>query len=143
MSAKPVDRFLAMSKILPLQADLPLPTGHTVEVEWPNVLDLAVEVANWVGRKEVAHDLGMMRARLDNALADRDRHPLHARALLYLILRDGDRSILRYLADLCGCELVEREPLTPEQQLERLLTEILPDECGPEQRARILRRLGR
>lgn len=105
---------------------LPLVYGGEYEVaeDWDHLRRLLVEVVDALGRKAVACDLGINVADLSNALAGRDRHPVKAEWMPYLLRRAPHPALLQYLADLAGYRIERVEALTPAQKLERLEAEL-------------------
>lgn len=89
------------------------------------------------GPKYVADQIGVAHARLDHAIAERERHHVKAEWLPALVVLDEHALILRSLADLAGYDLVAKKPLDAEQELAALKAAI-GDELGPSMRATLL-----
>ncbi len=84
--------------------------------QWPKLLETITNTANAIGRKRIVYDLKVSRSALDNVLADRNRHALKAKHLVYLLLCDESGVLLRQLADLTGHRVERKRVLTPEER---------------------------
>lgn len=69
---------------------------------WRKVLRVCNEYVEIIGRKEVAFDVGLSAAGLKHALAERERHHLPARVLVYLLVNSPDDRLARLLAAVGG-----------------------------------------
>src|SRR5690606_29950903 len=94
------------------QPRLPFPFAHVVDERWPELLELLRQVADSVGRKQVAADLKIDRAVLDNMLAERARSTVKAQHLIYFALRSS--RVVEWFAALLGGSYEPPRPLTPE-----------------------------
>lgn len=87
-----------------------------VKKQWPQLLETITNTANAVGRKRIVYDLKISRSALDNVLADRNRHALKAKHLVYLLLSDESGVILKKLAALTGHRVERKRVMTPEER---------------------------
>jgi hypothetical protein len=89
---------------------------------WPTVLESIRHAADRIGRKQVAADLDIKVKVLDNVLADRERHHLKARYLVYFVM--NDRVVAETICTLRGGRYAESKPKTPAEKLEALEAEV-------------------
>ena len=119
-----------MTAKAPDQTAFRFPDAYEAEQAYGEILKICRSIADRIGRKEVAFELDLRGSSLDNALADRDRHSLKARQILYFLLKDSSGELITKLATLAGFEAKRAQPvLTAEQKLDLL-------------KARIRKRLG-
>lgn len=102
------------------QLGLPMPAAYLAELVWEEVLPLLREIADEIGRKQVAWELDIRRSYLDSILVESGNYETKGRILVYFILRDDKRRVLKKLAKACACEIEPERPLTAEEKLERL-----------------------
>lgn len=115
------------------QVSLEFGDGVRAAEAWTALRDALDELIDVVSLKEAAFRLGLDPSTLHKKLADKDRHHLSARELVLLLVSvtaSQSKSVLVPLAAACGCDVVEAEPLTPEQTLERVLS-AAREEYGP------------
>lgn len=97
---------------------------------WDRVRRRCREIVDVVTPKQAAFDLDVAPSALLHALEERERHHVRASWLLYFIIKDQTGELLRILAEVGGCEVQPARPVTPEEQLARLMG-VLEEELGP------------
>ena len=108
-------------KPVAVQLELPTPAAHRAGVEWKQrILPLVRELAAAHGRKEVAFDLDVGHSYVDSVLIESGNYRLKAEELVYFLLADESGRLLSLIAELCGFELAEQQPLTADEKLTRL-----------------------
>lgn len=125
---------------MPEQLALHYSPAWQVSEAWPRVLEEVRRVVTALGLKQAAYDLDTTPSYLAHALAERDRKYLRGEWLAYFVARDTTTGLLGALADLAGCDVKKREPLTPTEKLARLEGALA--ELGPELRDLITRKAG-
>lgn len=92
------------------------------DVRWRRLLEAFRAAAAAVDRKELLFRLDVKPSQFSDALGDRDKH-VHLRwlvAVADLAPREDRLALAAELADLCGCDVVERVELTAEEELAAL-----------------------
>lgn len=94
-----------------------VPVGD--EAQWAKALRLIAEAIDEIGTKQAAFDMDMQPSLLLHSLAERDRHRISGRVLLYALTHAKSDDLLRYLAATRGREVTAPEVMTPEEELIR------------------------
>jgi hypothetical protein len=102
------------------QAELPFASGADADNRWAHLLNILRSTVDELGLKQVAYDLDTSPSQLSNSLAERDRHHVPARWLVYLATRSRHDDIPGFFAGLRGLELSTPPVMTPEEELRRL-----------------------
>lgn len=111
-------------------AQLPLlPTDGVDDQAFMDLLRDVVEDNG--GVKVVAGELDVQPSQLSNALAGRNYNHVWAEHVPWLVRHDRSLAALRYLADLCGMDLVPQRKQTAEEEL-AALHDALAEQHGPE-----------
>lgn len=103
----------------------------TVADLWDGIRRICREYVDVIGRKQVAFDLDVQGSQLSHALAENGRHYVRAEWLVYLLCNAPDDRLLEALAELRGCDVVARAPMTPEEEL-AALKDALRETVGPD-----------
>jgi hypothetical protein len=85
---------------------------------WEELLETVRQAANRIERKQVAADLDVKRTVLDSLLANRERHKLKARQLIYFVMRD--RGVIEHLCRMAGGRFEPDPVMTPAEELAAL-----------------------
>lgn len=96
--------------------DLPNSDGE----KWEAVRKLVAETIDLIGTKQAAYDLDMQPSLLLHMLAERDRHRISGRVLVYAVTHAKDTTLVGFLAACGGQQIVTPEEITPEEELRRL-----------------------
>jgi len=105
-----------------------IPVGD--QAQWEKTRELIREAIDEIGTKQAAFDMDMQPSLLLHSVAERDRHRISGRVLVYAIAHGKSDDLLRYLAALRGRDVVAPEILTPEEELVRTKQALLKN-FGP------------
>lgn len=104
------------------QTELEFADAWAAESSYPELLNIVRQVADEIGRKQVAFDLDVSRSVLDATLADRDRNSLKAKHLLYFARKST--AVAEWLAAFAGGRFEREQQQTPEEELAALKTAV-------------------
>jgi hypothetical protein len=105
-----------------------VPVGD--DAQWEKARRLTAETIDSIGTKEAAFEMDMAPSLLLHMLAERDRHRISGRVIVWAIAHAKDDDLLRFLAALRGRDVVAPEVLTPEEELVRLKQAVMKN-FGP------------
>ncbi len=100
------------------------------EARWERTRQLIAETISEIGTKQAAYDMDMQPSLLLHSVAERDRHRISGRVLVYCITHGKSDDLLRFLAALRHRDVVAPEILTPEEELVRTKQALLKN-FGP------------
>jgi len=107
-----------------LQLDLGFDDPYRIDRRWAEILECCNDAVRNVGLKEVAYALDQQASVVAHALAERERHYVRAKWLVYLTpLAPSDR-IVEVLAESRGLEVRQAHELSPTEKLQRLTSEL-------------------
>lgn len=98
--------------------------AYLLAEQWRLIRSCIADIVTRVGHKQCAYDLDLPPSTLSKALAEEDRHPMHAQWLLYFLRHDTDGKLAALLVDLGGFEIVRKRELSPLEKLDRIEAEL-------------------
>ena len=94
-----------------------VPVGDSAQ--WDKARRLIAEAIDEIGTKQAAFDLDMQPSLLLHCLAERDRHRISGKVVVYAVAHQRSGNLLRFLAATSGREVITPESMTPEEELIR------------------------
>lgn len=124
------------------QGDLFADSGSNHRERWQRFLKEFSAEVDRISVKRLAGEVDEKASVISNAIAERDRHYVHAEWVVWVIANGPTNDLLRALADMRQHDIVPREVIPPEEELRRL-KEAMAESLSAEVREVIARKVRR